>query len=264
MDLSPAPQDDRWSLLTEKEHAATLVIVGDSVALGTDQNAWPWQIAPKLNQAVGHDVPLNTHILARPGWGSDDRLRALQANEALWRPGATVLWVITLNDLLDEAPVILNGTQTRITGVCRDRATHCRKALFKKPVTGLVSWWRWHKALADNTSALQEALEQSAGREATANDLKRFADAMATSPAQGLVVVMPYLWRKPTPFAPVTQTAVTLAEDAGLPVLDLSDALLSLRVKELRCRPSDYVHPALEVHGLIAAEVAGELSKYGW
>lgn len=280
MDYSPAPNGkDFWEKRrrNKSETPRQILILGDSVAAANDKTAWPWLIHPQLEQAVGKKLDLNVRVAARPGWGAEERERALaQHGAALYaapKGPHFILWVITPNDLLDETTVLLNGNNTRISGVCRDKASVCKKIFLETPVTGLWSFFNWQKQARQNSVSVEAALAQSAGVTRTQSALKNFFKAGSDfdppssntdNAPVSLVVVMPYLWPRPSPFQPVTDKAIQLGREAGLPVLDLSGALLERPMEKLRCNPADYVHPPLNLHPDIAAEIAGELSRYEW
>lgn len=277
MDYNPAQNGkDFWEKRrrNKSETPRQILILGDSVAVANDKTAWPWLIQSQLEQAVGKKLDLNIRVAARPGWGSDDRERALaQHGAALYvapKGPNFVLWVITPNDLLDETTVLLNGNGTRITGVCRDKASVCKNLFLESSVTGLWSFFNWQKQARQNAVSVEAALAQSAGVTRTQSALKNFfkargdSDLPSSNAPVSLVVVMPTLWPRPSPFQPITDKAIQLGREAGLPVLDLSGALLEKPMEKLRCSPADYVHPPLNLHPAIAAEIAGELSRYEW
>lgn len=258
-----------------KNSEPDILILGDSVSLAWEKNSWPWQTASRLQNQLELPQALSIEVRAKPGWGSAERLAAWKSflkEKSLHEksnPGQTkwprvAIWQLTINDILDEVTVALNGQETRITGVCRDRASVCKKALFGEPVRGILSWWRRQKAHDQNTVSLEKALANSAGLNATKSTLAKFSASLNQTPVQGIVMIVPYLYPHPSPFAPLNKKASQLIQETGLTPLDLSPVLEQYPVEKLRCKPSDFVHPALSLHGVIAAELAGELSKRDW
>ncbi len=276
MNYSPAPGGkDFWERQYKAKAAAQgqILILGDSVAAANDKNAWPWLIHSQLENAVGKKLDLNIKVAARPGWGSEEREKALAQHRprlfTAFKGRSFVLWVITPNDLLDENTVLLSGNGTRISGVCRDKASVCKNIFLEPAITGLLPFLKWKKQSRQNTVSVEAALAGSAGVVRTKSALKHLHPARVNFdanpyPPVSLVVVMPSLWPKPSPFQPITDKAIQLGREAGLPVLDLSDALLEHPMEKLRCSPADYVHPPLNLHPAIAAEVAGFLARYEW